>query len=97
MYFEYNPDVEDGKIAAWIAPHKPDLRTKDMTELLDLRGNTLYEETPNRLILPTFGNYHSGNCATKVGTCFTEVLLSRDPIAKHSMLQGSGHRPKKDR
>lgn len=97
MYFEYNPDVQDGKIAAWIAPHKPDLQTKDMTELIDLRGNTLYEETPNRLILPTFGIYHTGACATKVTTCVTEVLLSRDPIAKHSMLQGSEHRPKKDR
>jgi len=97
MYFEYHPSVTDGKIAAWIGPHQQGLRTKDMTKLVDLRGNTLYEDKPDRRILPTFGNYHFGDCATKLETCFTEVLLSREPIEEHWIRQGEQHRPGKVR
>ena len=92
MYFQYNPDVEDGRIFAKMAPHHQGLLTDQMTNLLDLKGNTLYETKSARRILPTFGNYHWGGSPNSVETHFTEIHVSKKPLRSHTLLQGRKRR-----
>lgn len=87
MYFQYNPDVTDGRIFVKMAPHRQGMKTSDMTTILDLRGNTLYETKANRRILPTFGNYHWGGSPNPVETHFTEMHVSKHPLESHTLLQ----------
>ncbi len=86
MYFQYKPDVHNGRIFVKMARHKKGLMTEKMTTLLDLQGNTLYETKSNRRILPTFGNYHWGGCPNRVETHFTEIRASKKPLQSHFLL-----------
>ncbi|WP_146525532.1 hypothetical protein [Novipirellula artificiosorum] len=88
MYFQYNPDVRDGKILAKMARHREDLATEDMTTMLELKGATFYQDRPKSRVLPTFGNYHWGGCPHKVESHFTEILISKEPLQQHSLLGG---------
>ena len=88
MYFQYMPDVNNGRIFVKMARHCQGLLTDDMTTLLDLQGNTLYETKSGRRILPTFGNYHWGGSPNSVETHFTEVLASKEHLQTHNLLQG---------
>ena len=88
LYFQYNPDVHNGRILAEMAPHSTELATEDMVTLLDLQGNTLYEDKSGRRILPTFGNYHWGGSPNEVETHFTEILTSKKPLRYHSLRAG---------
>lgn len=88
MYFQYKPDVKNGRILAKMAPHRQSLRTAEMMTLLDLKGNTLYETKANRRILPTFGNYHWGGSPNSVETHFTEIHISKEPLKSHRLRQG---------
>jgi len=83
MYFQYHPDVHHGRILAKMAQHTKGLATNNMPTLLDLQGNTLYEDKSGRRILPTFGNYHWGGCPNRIETHFTEFLVSKEPLQTH--------------
>ena len=85
MYFQYHPDLSDGRILVKMARHRKELATKDMRTILDLSGATFYQDRPKARMLPTFGNYHWGACPKKVETHFTEILVSRKPIEHHSL------------
>ncbi|MEM7317225.1 MAG: hypothetical protein AAF497_29205 [Planctomycetota bacterium] len=82
IYFQYNPDVTDGRILARVALHQQDQITDEMQTLIDTRGNTLYADKSHRRILPTFGHYHWGGSPNIVETHFTEVRISKSPIAR---------------
>lgn len=93
MYFQYQPDVSNGRIFVKMAPHSQGLLTDKMTTLLDLQGNTLYETKSNRRILPTFGNYHWGGSPDNVETHFSEMLVSKAPLQSHTLLEGRASLP----
>ena len=87
MYFQYNPDVSDGRILAKIAPHHQGLETDAMTTIIDLQGNTLYETKSKRRILPTIGSYHWGGNPTIVETHFTEIQISKEQLHSHTLVE----------
>ncbi|TWU28018.1 hypothetical protein [Novipirellula artificiosorum] len=88
MYFQYRPAVQNGRILAKMAEHRKGLQTEEMTTILDLRDNTLYEHKSARRILPTFGNYHWGGCPHRVETHFTEIRVTKEPVQHHFLSAG---------
>lgn len=85
MYFQYSPDVKDGKIFASMAPCKKTQLAKDMTQLIQVNGNTLYATKSNRRMLPTFGHYHWGGCPNLTETQFTEIEVSKTPMTEFKL------------